>query len=76
MKAYRGVEVKFDSFFTLAIDGTEWLPSSLDHFDTGKEFLCPLDRRLCGSRSRSGRFGEQKNFLPPYQDSNPGLFFP
>jgi hypothetical protein len=30
----------------------------------GKEPFYPLDRRLCASRSRSGRDGEEKNSLP------------
>ena len=64
MKAYREVEVKVDSFLTLALDGGDWLASRRDHFSTGKEFLCLLDRRLCGPQSRSGRFGELKNLLP------------
>jgi hypothetical protein len=31
----------------------------------GKEPWYPLDRRLGGSQSRSGRGGEEKNFQPP-----------
>ena len=30
----------------------------------GKELHCPLNRRLGGPQSRSGRFGEAKNLLP------------
>jgi hypothetical protein len=35
-----------------------------------KEPLLPLDRRLGGPQSRSGRGGEEKNFSP-CRDSNP-----
>jgi hypothetical protein len=71
MKSCREVEVKVDSFLTLALDGGDWLASRLDHFSTGKGFLCPLDRRLCGLQSQSGRFGEQKNLLPLTGIRNP-----
>jgi hypothetical protein len=30
-------------------------------YPQGKSPWCPLDRRLCGSQSRSGRCGEKKN---------------
>jgi hypothetical protein len=72
MKVYREVAVKVDSFLILALDGGDWLASRLDHFSTGKEFLCPLDRRLCGPKSRSGRFGDQKNLLSLTRIQTPG----
>jgi hypothetical protein len=31
----------------------------------GKRPWCPLDRRLGGPQSRSGRDGEKKNYQPP-----------
>jgi hypothetical protein len=37
----------------------------------GKEPLYPLDRRVGGPQSRSGRSGEEKNSQPPSRESNP-----
>jgi hypothetical protein len=38
----------------------------------GKKPRHPLDRRLGGSQSRSGRGGEEKNSPFPCKESNPG----
>jgi hypothetical protein len=35
----------------------------------GKEAWCPLNRRMGGSHSQCGHFGEEKNLLPlPYSE--------
>jgi hypothetical protein len=66
MKAYWGVEVYLHTFFDL---GTRWrrvvsfTPQPL--YPQGKSPLYPLDRRLGGPQSRSGRGGEDKNSQPP-----------
>jgi hypothetical protein len=66
MKAYWGVEVELHALFDL---GTRWrwvvsfTPRPL--YLQGKSLCYPLDRRLGGSQSRSGRGGEEKNSQPP-----------
>jgi hypothetical protein len=44
-----------------------WVVSSTPRplYPQGKSFWYPLDRRLSGSQSRSGRGGEEKNSQPP-----------
>jgi hypothetical protein len=59
MKAYWGVELQLHAL-TSALDGGEW--SAASH--PGKSPWYPLDRRLGGPQSRSGRGGEDKNFQP------------
>jgi hypothetical protein len=66
MKAYWGVEVYLHSYLDL---GTRWswvvsfTPRSL--YPQGKSPWYPLDRRLSGIQSRSGRGGLEKNSQPP-----------
>lgn len=43
----------------------EWLALRLRRFTAGKEFLYSLKRGWGGTQSRSGRFREGVNFLPP-----------
>jgi hypothetical protein len=51
---------------TSALDGSEWLTSRPGRFiPHGKSPWYPLDRRLAGPQSRSGRDGEEKNSQPP-----------
>ena len=59
-----GEEVWLHSILTSTIDGQEWLTSSPVHLTLEKNTLTPLNRRLVGPQSRSGRFGERK-FLAP-----------
>jgi len=58
-------EHKFNSvhFLTLTLEEVRGLYAA-GHITVGKEHLWPLNRRLGGSDSRSGRFGEDKNILP------------
>jgi hypothetical protein len=56
MKTYWGLEVYLHSFLTSALDGGEWSVSLNGHFfPLGKSPRYPLDRRLGGHQSRSGR---------------------
>jgi hypothetical protein len=87
MKTYGGVEIYVDPLLlTPALDGGEWLASRFCRFTPGKELRYPLDRRLAGPQSRSGRCGLEKNISLygcsreremgkkpwPGQESNPG----
>jgi hypothetical protein len=45
-------------------------------YPQGKSPWYPLDRRLGGPQSWSGRGAEEKNIPNPCQDSNPRLFNP
>jgi hypothetical protein len=58
MKAYRVVDVKLHIILTLALVGDEW-SASYPGWD-------PLDKRLGGSQSWYGQYGENSY---PYQDS-------
>jgi hypothetical protein len=66
MKAYWGVELQLHSFFDL---GTRWrwvvsfTPLPLYLQEEGPWY--PLDRRVGGLQSHSGRCGEEKNSQPP-----------
>jgi hypothetical protein len=57
MKGYGGVDVQVH----MALVGGELSASRTDRFTSGKEPRYPLDRRLGGPQSRSGRRGEEKN---------------
>jgi hypothetical protein len=46
------------SFLTSTLDGNEWSVSLSGRFTWGKEHAIPLDRRLNGPQSRSGRDGD------------------
>jgi hypothetical protein len=60
-------EVQLHAILTSAPDGGEWSASLLGRFTPReKDRRYPLDRRLGGPQSRSGRGGEEKNSqLPP-----------
>jgi hypothetical protein len=60
MKVYGGVDVQKDVFLTLALVGGEWLASRPGRFTPGKDPRYPLDRKLGGPQSRTGRHGEVK----------------
>jgi hypothetical protein len=49
---------------TSALDGGEWSDSLPSRFTAGKSPWNPLDRKLGGPHSRSGRGGEEKNSQP------------
>jgi hypothetical protein len=58
---------------TSALDGGEWSASRHGRFiPQGKSLWYPLNRRLGGSQSRSGRGGEEKN-SQPRRESNPRI---
>jgi hypothetical protein len=60
MKAYRGVDVYIYIFLTSELAGGQWSASRPGRFTRGgKRPRYPLDRRLGGPQSRSGRFGEE-----------------
>jgi hypothetical protein len=50
------------TFLTSALDGDGWLASCLSCCIPGDQH--PLDRKLGGPQSQSGRRGEEKNFAP------------
>jgi hypothetical protein len=64
MKAYGGVDVQIHIFLTSEVSGPLHAPDALPG---GKSPRYPLDRRLGGPQSRSGRRGENSC---PYRDSN------
>jgi hypothetical protein len=67
MKAYWGSEGRygFTHSLTSALDGGEWSASRPSCFTPpGKSPWYPLDRRLGGLQSRSGRGGEEKYSQP------------
>jgi hypothetical protein len=52
-------------FLTSALDAGEWSATRRCSFTPqGRSPQYPLDRRLGGPRSRSGRRGEEKNLAP------------
>jgi hypothetical protein len=67
MKTYGGVEEQLHAFLTSGLDTGEWSASSPGRFTLrGKNPRHPLNRRIGGPQSRSGRRGEKKNsqYLP------------
>jgi hypothetical protein len=67
MKAYWGAEVQLHAFFDLDTRWT-WVVSFTHRplYPQGKSPWYPMDTRLGGPQSRSGRGGEEKNpQLPP-----------
>jgi hypothetical protein len=50
---------------TSAVDRGEWSVHAPAALPQGKSPWCPLDRKVGGSQSRSGRGGKGKNFQPP-----------
>jgi hypothetical protein len=78
MKAYVGVDVSIHIFLTSALVGCEWSASRSSRFTSqGKSPRYPLDRRLVELQSRSGRRGEETNFLPcPHSNTEPSVVQP
>jgi hypothetical protein len=65
MKAYGGVDAYIHIFLTSALVGGEWSASRPGRFTPrGKSPRYPLDRKLDGPQSRSGRHGEVKILDP------------
>jgi len=66
------VEVKRHVFLTSVLEGGKWSASSSGALPPwGKSSRYPLDRRLGGSQSRSGRGGEEKEILAPAGNRTP-----
>jgi hypothetical protein len=65
-KAHRGLEVQLHSFLTSVLNGGEWATYS-GRFTP--EPWYPLNRRVSGPHSRSGRFGEEENLFSLYMDN-------
>jgi hypothetical protein len=66
MKAYEGVDVYTHVFLTSAPVGGERSASHPGHFTPGEKApQYPLNRRLCGTQSWSGRDQEVKILDPP-----------
>jgi hypothetical protein len=64
MKAYRGVDVYIHTFLTSVLDGGEWSASRPGRYTPGESPGCPLDKRLGGPQSRTGRRGVEKILDP------------
>jgi hypothetical protein len=65
MKTYGGVDGIVPLILTSALDGDAWSASrSLPLYPQENSLRHPLHRKLKGTESRSGRYGEQKNLLP------------
>jgi len=72
MKAYWEVDVYIHAFLTSALDGGEWSASRPSGFTPQGSSPCyPVDRRLGGLQSQSGRGDEEKNsqLLPKLKHS-------
>jgi hypothetical protein len=59
MKGYGGVDVEIHIFLISALAVGEWSASRPADLPQGKRPLYPLDRRLGGPQSRSGRREEE-----------------
>jgi hypothetical protein len=63
-----GGDIKLSSFLTFALGGDEWVASCASRFTPRERSTpVPINGRLRGGGelwSRSGRFGEERNFLP------------
>ena len=64
----RGLEVQLHSFLTSVLDGGEW-STYTGRFILRKEPWYPLNRRMIGPHSRSGRFGEEENLFSLSMDN-------
>jgi hypothetical protein len=65
MKAHGGVDVESHIYMPSALVGGEWSAHAPAALPLGKKPpRCPLDRRLTGPQSRSGRRGEEKILDP------------
>jgi hypothetical protein len=74
MQMYGGVEVYFQGFLTLAVDGGKLLFHALACLSSREQPWYSLNRRLRGPQSRSGHNGKKKNSALPgigSQSSNP-----
>jgi hypothetical protein len=66
MEAYCGWRYSSTHSLTSALDGGEWSASRPGRFTPqGKSSWYPLDRKLGGSQTPSGRGREEKNSQPP-----------
>ena len=66
-----GAEVWLHSFLTSSTSEGAWQTSRPGRLIPSKERQSPLNSRLGGSQSRSGRDSEEKSLFP-YRESNPG----
>jgi len=73
MKMYGGVEVYFRIFLTSTLGRGEWSASRPGLIPGGKSSPYPLDRRLNGAQSQSGRGGEGEKNPCPYREPNTAL---
>jgi hypothetical protein len=65
MKAYGGVDAQIHIFLASALAGGEWSASRFGRFTPGERTpWYPLDRRLGGPQSWSGRRGEENTLHP------------
>jgi hypothetical protein len=64
-KTHKRTEMKLYSFFTTALNGSEWSTSRPGRFTCGKEPQYPLCSRLGGPQGLSGRFGGAINSRAP-----------
>ena len=69
------VNVEISSFLPSALDRGRWCASRTGRIALGEELRYPLNTRPGSSQSRSGYFGEKKNFFPG-RDSNPCMSSP
>jgi len=61
MNAHTADRLQLRTFLTWTVNRNEWSTSRPGHFTSGKEPQYPLNERLGGPQSLSGRFGEEKN---------------
>ena len=64
-KTWGGVEVLVRSYLSPRLGGGEWSTSRSGRFTPGKELRYPLNRRLGGLQSQSGRLEGGKKILAP-----------
>jgi hypothetical protein len=65
MKTYGGMDVYIHIFLTSALAEGEWSAPRTCRFNSrGKSSQDPLDKRVGGPQSRSGRSGEEKTLDP------------
>jgi hypothetical protein len=71
MEKYGGLEVKFHTLLTAALDGGYLNFTIRSLYFTNKDFPVPLvQEAVCGSQSQGESGGEEKNSCP-YRESNP-----
>jgi hypothetical protein len=59
------VKVKRHSFWTSAINESEWTASRTDRFTSKAKRLKPINGRLCWRNRRCGRFGQMTDLVTP-----------